>query len=132
MTACGLWHSRRGLVAVFVDAAGRDRLRAVIPGDNPDARWGLVQRLAATNVDLVIDEALLPADPIASIALRAGVTVWIAGAPVLPALRLAAGITRSPPRATAAMLARLPRIPWLRGLLRRLDLRDDPRQIPLL
>jgi hypothetical protein len=132
MNACGIWHSRRGLVAVIVDATGRVRIRAAIPDSTPDARWGLVQRLAATHIDLVVDEAVLPADPIASMAMKAGVTVWVAGAPLLPSLRLAAGITRGPPRATAALLARLLNIPWLRAHLRRLGARDDSRQIRLL
>lgn len=132
MTACGVFSSRRGLVAVLVDAARRPTLRAFVPQGSRDARWGLVQRLSAAGAALVVDEALLPADPLASIALRAGLTVWVAGAPLLPSLRLAAGITRSPPRATAALLARLPSIPWLREHLRRLEAQDDPRQIPLL
>ncbi len=82
--------------------------------------------------ELVLDETLLEADRLALIARRAGVTVWIASAPLLPALRLAAGITHRGARPSAALLARLPAIPWLRSQLRRLDAVDDPRQITLL
>ena len=97
-----------------------------------DARSGLALWLAAAGADLVVDETLLEADPIADVARRAGVTVWIAGPPLVEALRHAAGITRRSPRLSAAMLARLPGVPWLRSLLRRLGPPDDERQIALL
>ena len=96
------------------------------------ARWGLVLRLAAVGADLVVDEALLPADSIAFVASRAGLRVWVAGPPLVGSLCCAAGITRGPPRVSAALLARLPAIPWLRDHLRRLEPADDPRQLPLL
>ena len=131
MTACGVWPSRQGLVAVLVDAARRPKLCAVVCGDSRAARWGLVQRLREDGAAVVVDEALLPADPIASIALRAGLAVWIAGAPLVPSLRLAAGLMNSPPRTIAALLARLPSVPWLCGHLRRFEAQDDLWQSPL-
>lgn len=131
MTACGVWLGWRGLAAVFADGDGRVRLPITVEGTDA-ARWGLVHRLAAVDADLVVDEALLPADPIAFVAQRAGVRVWVAGPPLVGSLRCAAGITRGPPRASAALLARLPAIPWLRDHLRRLEPADDPRQLPLL
>lgn len=131
MSACGVWLGRRGLAAVLADGSGRVRLTiTVAPTD--DARWGLARRLAAVGADLVIDEAHLPADPIAFVAQRAGARVWVAGPPLVGSLRCVAGIARGPPRASAALLARLPAIPWLRDHLRRLEPADDPRQIPLL
>jgi len=130
MTACGVWLAPRGLAAVLVDDAGRARACSVAFTD--DARSGLALWLAAAGADLVVDEALLATDPIADVARHAGVTVWIAGPPLVEALRLAAGISRRGPRLSAAMLARLPAIPWLRSLLRRLELPDDDRQIALL
>ena len=130
MTACGVWPTSRGLVAVLVDSAGRARSFSVAPTD--DARWGLSQRLAAIGADLVLDHALLESDRIAYVAHRAGVTVWIAGPPLVGALRAAAGVARQGARPSAALLARLPAIPWLRSLLRRLELPDDERQIALL
>ncbi len=129
MTACGVWLAPRGLVAVLVDGAGRARSCSVAFTD--DARSGLALWLAAAGADLVVDEALLEADPIAHLARRSGVTVWVAGAPLVAALRHAAGITRRGARPSAAMLARLPAVPWLRSLLRRLE-PDDQRQIALL
>ena len=130
MTSCGLWPRPRGLVAVLIDDSGHTRSITVAPTD--DARWGLVQRLAATEADLVVDVALLEADPLASIALRAGVTVWIADSPLVAALRAAAGIVHRGAHLSATLLARLPAIPWLRSQLRRLDSPEDERQIKLL
>jgi hypothetical protein len=131
VTACGVWLGRRGLAAVLADGGGRIRLATTIPATNA-ARAALVELLAAVNADLVVEEPLLPADPIAFVARRAGVHVWVAGPPLVAALRIAAGIDRGPPRASAALLARLPAIPWLRTHLRRIDPADDPRQVPLL
>lgn len=131
MTACGVWLGRRGLAAVLVDGGGRVCFTATVARTDV-ARWGLVQRLAAVGSDLVIDEAHLPADPVAFTARRAGVRVWVAGPPLVGSLRAITGAARGPPRASAALLARLPSVPWLRSLLRRLEPEDDPRQVPLL
>ena len=130
MTACGVWPVPRGLVAVLIDDGGRARSCSVASTD--DARSGLALWLAAAGADLVVDEALLQADPIAVAARRAGVTVWVAGPPLVEALRHAAGITHRGARPSATMLARLPSVPWLRSLLRRLGPHDDERQIALL
>jgi hypothetical protein len=130
MTACGVWLAPRGLVAVLVDDAGRARACSVAFTD--DARSGLALWLAASGAELVVEEALLAADPIADVARHAGVTVWVARPPLVAALRHAAGITRRGAHLSAAMLARLPAIPWLRSLLRRLEPPADERQIPLL
>jgi hypothetical protein len=130
MIACGVWPTSRGLVAVLIDSAGRARSFSVADSDN--ARWGLSQRLAAVGADLVLDEALLKSNRIADVARRAGVTVWIAGPPIVDALRCAAGITRRGARPSAALLARLPAVPWLRSLLRRPEPPDGERQTTLL
>ena len=130
MTACGVWPTTRGLAAVLIDSAGRAQSFAV--ADSDEARWGLVQRLAATCADLVLDEALLEADRIAYVALRAGVQVWVAGPPLVASLRAAADITRRGARPSAALLGRLPAIPWLRAFLRHHEPPDDQRQISLL
>ncbi len=130
MTACGVWPTSRGFVAVLIDSAGRARSFSV--ADSDDAQWGLSHRLAAVGADLVLDQALLESNRIADVARRAGVTVWIAGPPLVDALRCAAGIARRGARPSAALLARLPAIPWLRTLLRRLEQPVDDRQITLL
>lgn len=130
MTACGVWPTSRGLAAVLIDAAGRARSFSIAGTD--DARWGLSHRLAAVGADLVLDEALLESDRIASVALRARITVWIAAPQLVLSLRCAAGITRRGARPSAALLARLTAIPWLRSHLRRLEPPGDERQITLL
>lgn len=131
MSACGVWLGRRGLAAVLADGGGRIRLSTTIPATHA-ARIALVELLAAVDADLVVEEPLLPADPIAFVARRAGVRVWIAGPPLVASLRIAAGIDHGSPRASAALLARLPAIPWLRSHLRRVEPVDDPRQVQLL
>ena len=130
MTACGVWPTRRGLVAVIVEGPGPPRTLRL--ADTTEARRALALHLAHTRAHLVIDETLLEADSIGTHALRVGATVWVAGAPLLPSLRAAAGITGGPARPSAALLARLPAIPWLRDKLRRLEPVDDPQQIALL
>lgn len=130
MIACGVWPTSRGLIAVLIDSAGRARSFSV--ADSDSARWGLSQRLAAVGADLVLDEALLKSNRIGDVARRAGVTVWIAGPPIVDALRCAAGITRRGARPSAALLARLPAVPWLRSHLRRPEPPDDERQTTLL
>lgn len=130
MTACGLWLGPRGIVAALVDGSGRARSCSVALTD--DARSGLVLWLAAAGAELVVVETLLPADPICFLARHAGVTVWIVSRPLVAALRQAAGLTHRGARPSAALLARLPAIPWLRSFLRRLEPPDDERQIPLL
>jgi len=130
MSTCGVWMGHRGLVAVFVDGDGRPR-PALSISNSALARWGFAQHLAALGADLVIDEALLADESIALAAHRAGVPVWVAGPPLIGSLRRAAGITRSPPRVSAALLARLPAIPWLRSHLRCFESDDDPRQLML-
>ena len=128
MTACGVWLTRRGLVAVILEGPGRSRTLRL--ADTTEARRALALHLADARAQLVVDEALLEADPIATQALRLGVQVWVAGPPLLPSLRAAAGITGGGvARPSAALLARLPAIPWLRDKLRRLEPADDPRQI---
>lgn len=131
MTACGVWLGRRGLAAVLADGGGRIRLATTIPTTQA-ARSALVELLTAVDADLVIEEPLIPADPIAFVARCAGVHIWVAGPPLVASLRIAAGIDRGSPRASAALLARLPAIPWLRTHLRRIDPGDDPRQVQLL
>ena len=130
MTTCGVWPHHRGLVAVLLDDAGHLRSSSIALTD--DARSGLACWLAAAGADLVLDEALLKADPIALLARRSGVTVWIVAQPLVTALRLAAGVAHRGPRPSAAILARLPAIPWLRPHLQQLDRDEDDRQILLL
>ncbi len=128
LVTCGLWLARRRLVAAVVGPGDEARrvIRAVL---TDDARFGLVEYLAAAGAELVATEALARMDLMPVQAARRGLVVWTVGDALVAALLRAAAI-RDPARA-AALLARLPVIPLLRSSVRRLVL-PDRRQLPLL
>jgi hypothetical protein len=126
---CGLLLAPRRLVAVVLGPGGEAR-RAIRAALTDEARYGLVEYLAATGAEVVVAEALARGDPIAHRGLRCGLVVWAAPEALVAAVARAAAITD--PVRIAAMLARLPRVPLLRGQLRRLSASVDPRQVPLL
>jgi hypothetical protein len=127
---CGIVLAPRRLVAVVLGPGGGAR-RVVRAALTDDARYGIVQYLAATGAELVVADALLAADPVPRRAVEAGLVVWTASGALVSALAQAAAITD--PVRLAAALARLPRVPLLRGHLRRLAPPGrDPRQVPLL
>lgn len=125
---CGLWLARRRLVAVVVGPGGEAR-RAIRAALTDDARFGLLEYLAAAGAEVVATEALARVDLTPAQAARRGLAVWTAGDALVAALLRAAAI-RDPARA-AALLARIPVIPLLRSSLRRLA-PPDRRQLPLL
>lgn len=125
---CGLWLVRRRLVAVLVGPEGRAR-RVIRAALTDEARFGLVEYLAAAGAELVATEALARVDLMLVQAARRGLAVFTAGDDFVAALLGAAAI-RDPARA-AALLARLAITPLLRVSLRRLAL-PDTRQLPLL
>jgi len=127
---CGLVLAPRRLVAVVLMPGGEAR-RAIRAALTDDARFGLVQYLAATGADLAVSDSLLVADPVVRRAAEAGLVVWLAPASLVSALAQAAAITE--PARLAALVARLPFVPLLRAQLRRLSPHArDPRQVPLL
>jgi len=128
LVTCGLWLARRRLVAAVLGPRG-GTCRVLRAALTDDARFGLVEYLAAAGAELVATEALARADLTPVQAARRGLAVWSAGDALVAALLGAAAI-RDPVRA-AALLARLPVIPLLRGSIRRLVL-PDRRQLPLL
>lgn len=128
LVTCGLWLAQRRLVAVVLGPRG-DARRAIRAALTDDARFGLLEYLAAAGADLVATEALARVDLTPVQAARRGLSVWTAGDALVAALLGAAAI-RDPARA-AALLARLPAIPLLRSAIRRLA-PPDRRQLPLL
>jgi hypothetical protein len=70
------------------------------------------------------------ADPVAQRALGAGLVAWAVPDALVTVIARAPAIIDPAP--TAAMLARLPRVPILRTHLRRLAAAVEPRQVPLL
>jgi len=125
---CGLWLARRRLVAAVVGPRGEPR-RVIRAALTDEARFGLVEYLAAAGAELVATEALARIDLMPLQAAHRGVAVWTVGDALVAALLGAAAI-RDPARA-AALLARLPVVPFLRASLRRLA-PPDARQLPLL
>lgn len=125
---CGLVLAPRRLVAVVLGPDGHPR-RAIRAAITDDARAGLVTYLAAAGVEIVVTDAFVRADPVARRAVDAGQIVWVAPEAFLAAI--ARATATSGPERTAAVLARLPRIPFLRAQLRRLH-GAEPRQAALL
>lgn len=125
---CGLWLARRRLVVAVLGREGGPR-RVIRAALTDDARFGLVEYLAAAGAEVVATEALARVDLTPVQAVRCGLAVWTAGDALVAALLGAAGI-RDPVRA-ATLLARLPVIPLLRSSIRRLVV-PDRRQLPLL
>lgn len=128
LVTCGLWLARRRLVAAVLGPGG-DARRVIRAALTDDARFGLLEYLAAAGAELVATEALARVDLTPVQAARRGLAVWTAGDALVAALLRAAAI-RDPVRA-AALLARLPVIPLLRSSIRRL-VAPDRRQLPLL
>jgi len=126
---CGLILAPRRLVAVVLGPGGEAR-RVIRAALTDDARFGLVEYLAAVGAEIVVTDVLVRGDPVARNAVRAGLAVWIAPDTLVSAVARAAAITD--PARTAAMLARLPRVPPFRTQLRRLAVSAEPRQVPLL
>ena len=126
---CGLVLTPRRLVAVVLGPGGEAR-RAIRIALTDDARYGLVEYLAAAGPEIVLTDQLVQSDPVARRALLAGLPLWAAPDPLVAAVARAAAITD--PLRIAALLARLPRIPLLRAQLRRLANSIEPRQVPLL
>jgi hypothetical protein len=132
MSACGLWLSRRRLVAVVVDDDGRPAPPLLATTD--DERWELlahVDTVHGLDCALILPDDLLRADPVARFAVTRGHLIWTAPRQLVDALRAAAGL-RAASR-IAAMLGRLAITPGLRSHLRRIDGAVlDRRQLPLL
>jgi len=126
---CGLVLAPRRLVAVLLGPGGEAR-RAIHVALTDDARYGLVAYLDNAGAEIVAAEALVRGDPVAQRALGAGLVAWAVPDALITAIARAAAITD--PARTAAMLARLPRVPLLRAHLRRLQATAEPRQVPLL
>ncbi len=126
---CGLVLAPRRLVAVVLGPGGEAR-RAIRAALTDDARFGLVEYLAAAAAEIVVTDVLVRGDPVARSAVRAGLAVWIAPDTLVSAVARAAAITD--PARTAAMIARLPRVPLLGAQLRRLAASAEPSQVPLL
>ena len=101
---CGVWPTTRRLVAV-IERDGRVGAAASI-APTTEARWGFVAWLSASGVATLVTTEALADDELLAIAREAGIEVWLAPANLVEAVRVAAALTRRPPRHTAGLLAR--------------------------
>jgi hypothetical protein len=133
MTACGIWPTRRRLIAAVVDDWGRDEPGSLYATDD-DERWALIERVGAMHgldCELILPDSLLSADRLPRFALARGHPVWVAPWSLIDAIRVAAHLRAS--SRVAAMIARLSTTSVLCGYLRRLQrVHRDPRQLSLL
>jgi hypothetical protein len=132
MTSCGIWLSRKRLVAVVVDDDGR-AAPALFAATDDEGRWALLEHIDGVHgldCELVLSEDLLQADTLSRLALERGHELWAAPQRLVEAIRRVAGLATGPPARTAAMIARLALVP---GYLRHIDRRHyDRRQLSLL
>ena len=133
MAACGIWRSKRRLVAVVVDDDGR-AAPALTAATDDDERWGLLESLDAEHgldYSLVLPAGLLRTDAIGDLALSRGHPLWSAPQQLVNAIRNVTGPASG--ARVAAMLGRLLVVPGFRGHLHRVE-RDayDWRQLRLL
>ena len=111
MTSCGVWLSRRGLVAVVADDNASMIELPFTASRTDDARWALLTHVEAhhgLNCALVLCASLARSDPLAMLAAKRGGRVWIVRDEFVDNLCLVAGLRRVPPKRLALMLARLP------------------------
>jgi hypothetical protein len=131
--ACGLWPSRKGLVAVMVDEEGRPGPPLQV-SRHDEGYWALLEHLDAhvgLDSDLVLPDWLARVDGPARLALARGVPVWIVPSALIEGVRFIGRLGTGPPARTAAALARLPLAPAFRPHLRRV-LPQNKRQLSLL
>jgi len=121
MTTYGLVATERRLVAV---SDGGSRISAA---RSDQAAEALLERIVGS--ELVLAEDLLRQHPALAVALSARVTLLIAPSDLVAAACLLARASPRSARRQAALLAKLPAIPWLSRFLRRAE---PSRQLRLL
>lgn len=130
---CGLWLTRRQLVAVVVDEDGDPAWTGTAGRDVEGCRGLLATVDAGVGLDyaLVVPEALARTGRIARVAAEHGVALWLVPDALVESVRLVGRLGAGPPARTAAALARLPLARAMRAQLRRVP-PDDRRQLRLL
>jgi hypothetical protein len=130
--SCGLWSTRRGLVAAVIDVDGPLLLAGYLPEDITDRSVWLsnVERHHGTGLELVFTDCTARWDPLGRLALELGHRVWIAPRYLAVAIARAAW-WRPRPLQIAATLARFPRVAHLRQSLRLCPADPGPQQLGL-
>lgn len=128
---CGVWSTPRRLIAVLERSGTVVGTPAAI-AKTREARWGFVTWLSATGAGAIVLTDELSGDGLIPLSLEAGLHVWLAPLQLVEGVRVAAALSRRPPRYTAALLARWPACPGLRPYLRQVPTRaEDRRQLAL-
>ena len=131
MITCGFWITARRLVVVVADSG--KPASAITAARTDDAQHSLLHHLHdryGPDCALVLPAQLASAS-IASLALRRGITVWVAPRILLDGLQMIASVGRTAsPRRLARLLAHLPRSDLLRQHLQRLP--TNEQQLRLL
>ncbi len=121
MTTCGLWPSKRGLVAVVADDDGVAALPVHTAAPTAEAYWALlanIEELYGLDCRFVITDAALAAEArIAQLVARRGSLMLVVSSALVEQLRVLIGAARAPPKKLALLLARLPLCGPLAGRL---------------
>jgi len=112
MATCGLWPTKRGIVAVVADDDGLAAGPARTVACTADACWALLAHIEAHHgLDcrfVITDEALAADKRFGQLAARRGSHVLVVSAILVDGLRALTGAARAPPKRLALLLARLP------------------------
>jgi hypothetical protein len=126
MATCGLWPTRRGVVAMVVDDDGVAAGPACTAARTTEACWALLENVEAHHgLDcrfVITDEALAADMRFGHLAARRGSLVLVVSSALVDGLRALTGAARAPPKRLALLLARLPLCRPLAGSLRPLRL----------
>jgi len=112
MATCGLWPTRRGVVAVVVDDNGAARGPARVAARTAEAYWALLGDVEAhEGLDcrfVITNEALTVEPKLGKLAAHRGAHVLVVDSLLVDGLRVLAGAMGAPPKRLALLLARLP------------------------
>jgi len=112
MATCGLWLTRRGVVAVVADDDGVARGPARLAARTAEAYWALLGDVEAhEGLDcrfVMTDETLATEPRLGKLAAQRGAHVLVVSRVLVDGLRVIAGASRAPPKRLALLLARLP------------------------
>jgi hypothetical protein len=129
MATCGLWPSKRGIVAVVADDYGAAVRPVHTAPRTAEAYWAMladIEALQGLDCRFVItDEALADHARLGHLAARRGSHMLVVSSVLVDGVRVLGGATRAPPKKLALLLARLPLCPPLAGHLEPLRLQLD-------
>jgi hypothetical protein len=112
MATCGLWPTRRGIVAMVVNDDGFAAASAQMAAHTAKAGWALLDHIQTHHgLDcrfVITDEGLAADRRFGQLAARRGAQILVVTSDVIDGLRMLTGSARSPPKKLALLLARLP------------------------